>query len=379
LSEPSPNASPEGRREPSAAGRPAGGGDYTAPRATPSSPTGQPARTRRSRVALAWRWSGPALGVAALVFAFTLGQRVDQLEGGALRRLDGGDKRLAQLEASLKVSQDLVRDLQQRQALVDSRMAEAQSLYSQVEKLYRGLIQESADAVLAEAESVISLATQQLSLGTDPRAAVMALQEVDHRLVRQKDPTLAPLRKALLGDIERLKAHPVADIAGMAARIDGLITLVEQLPLSSTVQPRPRVTDPNAPGRPGGFEEGLASSGIAYLREELQKLIRVRRVDEPDSVLLAPDQAYFLRENMRLILLNARLGMLARNELQFQTDLGRAIDWLTRYYDADNRLVVGALTQLKQLRTSRLGLEPPLPGESLRAVRAIRSSRESRG
>ncbi|MBU6189176.1 MAG: uroporphyrinogen-III C-methyltransferase [Betaproteobacteria bacterium] len=379
MSELSPNASPEGRRESPTVGRPPGGGDNTAPRATPSPSAGQPARSRRSRAALVWRWSGPALGLAALVFAFTLGQRVDQLEGGALRRLDGGDKRIAQLEASLKVSQDLVRDLQQRQALVDSRMAEAQSLYSQVEKLYRGLIQESADAVLAEAESVISLATQQLSLGTDPRAAVMALQEVDHRLVRQKDPTLAPLRKALLGDIERLKAHPVADIAGMAARIDGLITLVEQLPLSSTVQARPRATDPNAPGRPGGFEEGLASSGIAYLREELQKLIRVRRVDEPDSVLLAPDQAYFLRENMRLILLNARLGMLARNELQFQTDLGRAIDWLTRYYEADNRLVVGALTQLKQLRTARLGLEPPLPGESLRAVRAIRSSRESRG
>lgn len=379
MSELTSNASPEGRREPSAAGRPPDGGDDPAPRAKPSPPTGQPARSRRSRAALVWRWSGPALGVAALVFAFTLGQRVDQLESGALRRLDGGDKRIAQLEASLKVSQDLVRDLQQRQALVDSRMAEAQSLYSQVEKLYRGLIQESADAVLAEAESVISLATQQLSLGTDARAAVMALQEVDHRLVRQKDPTLAPLRKALLGDIERLKAHPVADIAGMAARIDGLITLVEQLPLSSTVQPRPRATGPNAPGRPGGFEEGLASSGITYLREELQKLIRVRRVDEPDSVLLAPDQAYFLRENMRLILLNARLGMLARNELQFQTDVGRAIDWLTRYYEADNRLVVGALTQLKQLRTARLGLEPPLPGESLRAVRAIRSSRESRG
>jgi len=226
---------------------------------------------------------------------------------------------------------------------------------------------------------VISLATQQLSLGTDPRAAVAALQEVDLRLSRQKDPTLAPLRKALLGDIERLKAHPAADIAGMAARIDGLITLVEQLPLTSTVQSRARSADPNAQGRPGGFEEGLASSGIAYLREELQKLIRVRRVDEPDSVLLAPDQAYFLRENMRLILLNARLGLLARNEQQFHSDLGRAIDWLTRYYAPDHRLVNSASTQLKQLRASRLGLEPPLPGESLRAVRAIRSIRESRG
>ena len=314
----------------------------------------------------------------ALIAAFTIGQRVDRLESGSLRRLDGGDKRIAELEASLKVSQDLVRDLQQRQALIDARMAEAQGLYTQVEKLYRGLIQESADAVLAEAESVISLATQQLSLGTDPRAAVTALQEVDARLIRQKDPTLAPLRRALLGDIERLKAHPVADISGMATRVDGLISLVEQLPLASSVQPRTRPGDPNAPGRPGGFEEGLASSGLAFLRDELQKLIRVRRVEEPDSLLLAPDQAYFLRENMRLILLNARLGLLARNELQFQTDVGRAIDWLTRYYDAEHRLVSGALSQLKQLRSARLGLEPPLPGESLRAVRAIRSSREHR-
>lgn len=378
MSESSSPASPEGRRDPSVAGRPSAA-DGAVPRGTSPQAAPVPSRPRRSRAALVWRWSGPVLGGLALLFAFNLGQRINQLEGGALRRVDGADKRIAQLEASLKVSQDLVRDLQQRQALIDSRMAEAQSLYSQVEKLYRGLIQESADAVLAEAESVISLATQQLSLGTDPRAAVTALQEVDLRLVRQKDPTLAPLRKALLGDIERLKAHPVADIAGMAARIDGLITLVEQLPLTATVQPRVRPTDPNAPGRPGGFEEGLASTGLAFLREELQKLIRVRRVEEPDSVLLAPDQAYFLRENMRLILLNARLGMLARNELQFQTDIGRAIDWITRYYEADHRLVVGALTQLKQLRTSRLGLEPPLPGESLRAVRAIRSSRESRG
>ena len=343
--------------------------------ASPSAPV---SRQRRSRVALVWRWSGPVLGVIALLVAFTLAQRVDRLESGALRRLDAGDKRVAELEAALKVSQDLLRDLQQRQVLIDSRMADAQSLYSQVEKLYRGLIQESADAVLAEAEAVISLATQQLSLGTDPRAAVTALQELDLRLLRQKDPTLAPLRKALLGDIERLKAHPVADITGMATRIDRLITEVEQLPLTSTVQPRARAAESGVPGRPGGFEEGLASTGIAFLREELQKLIRVRRVDEPDSVLLAPDQAYFLRENMRLILLNARLGMLARNELQFHTDLGRASYWLTRYYETDHRLVVGALSQLKQLRSARLGLDPPLPGESLRAVRAIRSSRESR-
>ena len=374
MSEPSSIGNADGRRDTLSTN-----GSTLAGGARPGAAASVPARARRSNAAQIWRWSGPVLGVLALLAAFMLGQRVELLEGGALRRLDGGDKRIAELEAALKVSQDLLRDLQQRQALIDSRMAEAQGLYTQVEKLYRGLIQESADAVLAEAESVISLATQQLLLGTDPRAAVTALQEVDLRLGRQKDPTLAPLRKALIGDIERLKAHPVADIGGMAARVDGLIGQIDQLPLTSTVQPRAKPGDPNAPGRPGGFEEGLASTGIAYLREELQKLIRVRRVDEPDSVLLAPDQAYFLRENMRLILLNARLGLLARNEQQFHNDLGRAIDWVTRYYAADHRLVISTLSQLKQLRASRLGLEPPLPGDSLRAVRAIRTSRESRG
>jgi uroporphyrin-3 C-methyltransferase/uroporphyrinogen III methyltransferase/synthase len=123
----------------------------------------------------------------------------------------------------------------------------------------------------------------------------------------------------------------------------------------------------------------LAASGLALLKEELQKLIRVRRVDEPDAPLLAPDQAYFLRENMRLMLLNARLGLLGRNDLQFKTDLNRAIEWLNRYYDTDNRLVKGSLEQLNQLRAAKLMLEPPQPAESLREVRKLRALRDSRG
>ena len=337
------------------------------------------ASSGRSRAAVWWRWSGPVLALVALVLAFSVGQRTERLEAGAIKRLDGGDKKVAELEATLKVSQDQLRELQQRQVLVDARMAEAQGLYSQVEKLYRGLIQESADAVLAETESVLMLATQQINLGADPRIAVAALQEVDARLARQKDPTLTGLRRALVGDIERLKAHPAADIAGMSARLDGLLGLIEQLPHAATVMPRSRPGDPNASGRPGGFEEGIAASGLALLREELQKLIRVRRVDEPEAPLLAPDQAYFLRENTRLMLLNARLGLLARNDLQFKTDLNRAIDWLTRYYDTENRLVRGALDQLNLLRNARLMLEPPLPVESLREVRRLRAARETRG
>ena len=37
-----------------------------------------------------------------------------------------------------------------------------------------------------------------------------------------------------------------------------------------------------------------------------------RRIDQPEAMLLAPDQAFFLRENLKLRLLNARLALLAR-------------------------------------------------------------------
>src|SRR5690606_11299799 len=53
---------------------------------------------------------------------------------------------------------------------------------------------------------------------------------------------------------------------------------------------------------------------VDRMMEELASLFRVRRVDAPDAALIAPDQVYFLRENLRLRLLNARLALLSRND-----------------------------------------------------------------
>jgi uroporphyrin-3 C-methyltransferase len=39
---------------------------------------------------------------------------------------------------------------------------------------------------------------------------------------------------------------------------------------------------------------------------DVRQLIRVRSVETPDALMLSPTQAYFLRENLKLRLLNAR-------------------------------------------------------------------------
>lgn len=328
--------------------------------------------------------SAAVLSLAAMIWAGLSAQRLDRLEQGAIQRLDGSDRRLIEAESSVKRFQDQVRDLQQRQALIDTRIAEAQSLYTQVEKLYRGLIQESADALLAEVESTLMLASQQLSLAVEPRGALIALEQIETRLARQNDATLAALRRALAADLERLRAYPATEIAALAMRLDQQIAQTDQWPLTASVARRERSGSADSGTAPGGASEqraeGVAGawSGIRQLADDLQRLIRVRRVDHPESLLIAPDQAYFIRENLRLMLLNTRLSLLSRNEALFRADLDRVIDSLSRYFDTENRSVAQALMQLRQLRGTRLTLEPPLPTESLAAVRAVRASRSAR-
>lgn len=331
--------------------------------------------------------TGVLLGIVAVVWVGLSTQRLDRLEVGAIQRLDGADRRLMEAEASVRRFQEQVRDLQQRQSLIDTRIAEAQSLYTQVEKLYRGLIQESADALLAEVESTLMLAAQQLSLAVEPRGALIALEQIETRLARQNDATLAALRRALAADIERLRAYPATEIAALAVRLDQQIGQLDQWPLTANLARRERIGPSETTSAPGSSAATTAEraehspgawSGLRQLADDLQRLIRVRRIDHPESLLIAPDQAYFVRENLRLMLLNTRLALLSRNEALFRADLDRVIDSLSRYFDTDNRSVMQALLQLRQLRGTRLTLEPPLPTDSLAAVRAVRASRSAR-
>jgi uroporphyrin-3 C-methyltransferase len=174
----------------------------------------------------------------------------------------------------------------------------------------------------------------------------------------------------------------------LATRLDVLIAQIDQWPLTSSLARRERAP-PAASATQSELPAGSAPAGAAQpdsgplsslrgLFDDLQGLIRVRRIDHPESLLIAPDQAYFLKENLRLMLLNTRISLLARNETLFRADLERVIDAVSRFYDIDSRAVAQALQQLRQLRSARLALEPPLPNESLAAVRAARANRAAK-
>jgi uroporphyrin-III C-methyltransferase len=102
----------------------------------------------------------------------------------------------------------------------------------------------------------------------------------------------------------------------------------------------------------------------------------VRQLDKPEPPLLPPSQAYFVRENLRLRLLNARLALLARDEAGYRQDIATAQRWIERYFDPRSKQTAEALQQLKQLSAANLSFEAPSITESLEAVRGYKSRRE---
>jgi uroporphyrin-3 C-methyltransferase len=108
---------------------------------------------------------------------------------------------------------------------------------------------------------------------------------------------------------------------------------------------------------------------------EVRSLVRVTRIDQPEAMLIAPEQAYFLRENLKLRLLNARLSLLSRQFEQAQGDLAVAQTSLDRYFDRSSRRVNTTAELLRQVAAQTRNANMPRPDETLAALAAASAGR----
>jgi uroporphyrin-3 C-methyltransferase len=288
------------------------------------------------------------------------------------RRLKGIDEDAREARAAAREAQESAREMQAKLGALEARLADAQSQQLALESLYQELSRNRDEWQLAEIEQVLAIAQQQLQLAGNVRAGLLALQLAESRLSRADRPQFQPVRRALARDIERLKSLPAADLAGMAKRLDAVLDAIDDLPLAydGRLAREAQTAAPAAPS--GGF---LAQFGAGLWRD-LKDLVVVRRVGAPQPPLLPPEQAYFLRENLRLRLLNARLALLSRNQAGFEADVRAARQWLQHYYDARARPTQEALSRLEQLQGSPISFEPPSITDSLDAVRSFKARRD---
>jgi len=320
----------------------------------------------------AWLFVALLVALAAAIALVWIDARNSQreLRLEAAKRLADVEAGEATLRATVKETQEALRETQAKMTLLETRLAESQTQQAALEALYRELAPSRDEWALTEIEQVLLLAGQQLQLAGNVSAALAALQLADSKLQRLDRPQFVPLRRALARDMDRLKAVPFVDVAGLSLRLDQAIAAVDSLPLAL----EERVAPPSAP--PAAKDEPAWRRFLREAWQDLRQLVRIENLDRPEAPLLSPQQQYFLRENLKLRLLSARFDLLFRDQANFRADLTAADAWLRRYFDTRSPQVQAMLTLVKQLQATDMATEVPDLARSLEAVRVLKLARE---
>ncbi|WDD94923.1 fused uroporphyrinogen-III synthase HemD/membrane protein HemX [Burkholderia sp. FERM BP-3421] len=351
-----------------------------AAQAVPPNPPFTPfeAKARRGGGALAALWLvAIAIGAGAGVGGYALNRKIDRLDQHTVDRQKALDAQTA--ETRVKTDQALVNvhQVDAQLAQFEGKLSDAQNAQQALQQQYQDLARNRDAWMLEEIDQMLSSASQQLQLTGNTQLALIALQNADARLATSQSAQAVTVRKALAQDIDKLKAAPSADLTGLAIKLDDAIGRIDALPLAGealTPHAGPQPVHAQADAAPGEPRwKGWWRDFSAGVGQQLKGLVQVRRIDNADAMLAAPDQGYYVRENVKLRLLAARLSLLARNDAAMKSDLHAAQAALARYFDGAARDTRVVQDLLKQLDAASLTVAVPNLNTSLNAVQQFKS------
>lgn len=322
-------------------------------------------------------WLRPSVVIATLALVLLGWQwvetrgRLAELQEELAKRLSDGDSVAREALTLTRQNQENLQDLQNKLGGLDARFSETQGQQVALEAMYQEFSRTRDDRVLSEVDQAVTIAAQQLQLAGNVHNALAALQTADARLASVDRPQWLSVRKALAEDIDALKALPQVDSAGVALKLETLMGRLDALPLAFEARPKAQPT-------PRDSESGWLSALWLEFWGEFRQLVRIERMDRPDPALLAPSNAVFLRENLKLRLMNARLALLTRDGNTFREDMRLSASWLERYFDLRNAAVATARDELLALQKSPVGVDLPPLLASQNALRGLQALSERR-
>jgi len=379
--------------------------ETAAPSSAPSTPPpavasalARPARGPWIGVALAG-----VLAVASAVLAWKADQRVATLEQELVRRQQDSSTQSAEARMLAKQAQQGMTDATAKVALLEARVAETAAQRGQLEDLIQSLSRSRDENVLGDIEQAVRVALQQTAITGSAEPLVATLKQADERLARYNQPRLDGVRRAMARDLDRVKATNVTDISSLGIKLDEAVRMIDDLPLIAAVEARSReaatrvatgasaraATTSSTASAAAAASSASAPSGsfwptrvneavndiAARVWGEARSLIRVTRIDTPEAMLIAPEQAYFLKENLKLRLLNARLALLSRQFETAQSDLQVAQSSLDRFFDRGNKRTALATDLVKQVAAQARHVGVPRPDDTLAALTAAAAGR----
>jgi uroporphyrin-3 C-methyltransferase len=318
-------------------------------------------------------WCLVILSLAAVLATGLLWQKLISIQGQLARQSADAGAQSLEARAMAKQALEQSQEAAARTTLFEARLSEVALQRTQLETLMQSLSRSRDDNLVIDIESSIRLAQQQAQLTGSVEPLLTALKNAEQRVTRAAQPRLSTLQRAIARDIDRVKAAAVSDTPGLLAKLDDLVRLADELVLANAVA---SVTDM---GKVKVEAENAAASwwqnSLQVVFNEMRGLVRVGRVTQPEAALLSPEQSFFLRENLKLKLLNARLGLLARQLESSRADLAAASASIGKYFDPQSRKTKSAVALLQQVQTQMNTLQLPRVDETLAALSTAAAGR----
>jgi uroporphyrin-3 C-methyltransferase len=314
------------------------------------------------------------VALAALVIALALWQKVSSMQEQLARQSADALAQSMEARTLARQAQEVVRDTAARLALAETRVAEVALQRSQLEDLMQSLSRSRDENLVVDIDAAVRLALQQAQVTGNLQPLLAALRAGDQRITRAAQPQLAPLQRALQRDADRLSSGASADNGEALQKLDELIRSVDELPVLNAVAM-------HGPGSDAGQAQPLRADApwwerfLYVVRNEARSLVRVGRIERPEAVLLTPDQTFFLRENLKLKLLNVRLSLLSRQVDTARADMLSVQASINRYFDPASRRVQAAATLVQQVLAQIRNTEPPRIDETLAALATAAAGR----
>lgn len=342
-----------------------------APSPEPMTPVRQPSALRL------WLplWGVAVVAALAMALSFAMWQKLSRIQEQLAKQSAETGQQALEAKTWAKQSQELVQDSAARVALLEARLAEVALQRSQLEELMQSLSRSRDENLVVDIEAALRMAQQQAQLTGSMEPMIAALKSAQKRVQRSAQPRLAPVLRALEKDLERLSAAQVFDLPGLLIKLDEGVALADALALSNEALAvgRPSRMPAQAVGESQAMPWWMTS--LNAFVEQLKGLVRVSRIDSPEAALLSPEQGFFLRENLKLKLLNARMGLLARQKDSARADLSSAAVMVRRYADMNSRKTTQLLQLLEQAAVQMRAGDMPGLDSSLTALTTAAAGR----
>ncbi len=337
------------------------------------------------------------IALAALALSWSGGRRLETSESELVKRQQEAAAVASEARALARQAEALTRESAAKLTLLETRVAETSLQRTQLEELIQALARSRDENLLADVEAAVRVAMQQSAITGSTEPLANALRQADERLARYPQPRIERVRRAIVQDLERLRAAGLVDLPSLTIRVDEVVRQVDDLPMVAGIDRRGARREPGA-GAPAAAAAAPAASApgdaasapasawprwvddgvrllIGQVWSEVRDLVRVTRVNDPDALLLAPEQAFFVRENLKLRLLNARLALLSRQFDVAQADLREAQQTLERYFARSSRRVTVVIDLLRQTASQARQVNLPRPDATLAALATAAAGR----